>query len=116
MTTRINNNKMIRNYVMAGLLLLCTVTGYSQSVTSSDTITKEVTKMEGMSIAVTVDSAEDLKSSFKAEDIIEILGDLSEDQTISFKLICNGEKMSNGVKSHLSYKIDGNSNDTDDFL
>jgi hypothetical protein len=79
-------------------------------------VVKEVTKVENMSIEVTVDSADDLESTFQVEDIIEILGDLSEDETISFKIICNGKKMSNGIKSHVSYKVDGNSNELDAFI
>ena len=117
MKSRIKKNtKMIRNYVLIGLIFLSSVKGFSQSLTTNRVVVKEVTKVENMSIAITVDSAEDLESTFQVEDIKEIVGDLSEDETISFKIICNGKKMSNGVKSHISYKIDGNSDDTEGFL
>jgi hypothetical protein len=117
MKSRIQKNtKMIKNYVLIGLIFLCSVKGFSQSVTTNGVVVKEVTKVENMSIAITVDSAEDLESTFKVEDIKEILEDLGEDETISFKVTCNGKKMSNGVKSHISYKIDGNSDDTEGFL
>jgi len=117
MKSRIKKNtKMIRNYVLIGLIFLSSVKGFSQSATTNGVVVKEVTKVENMSIAITVDSAEDLESTFQVEDIKEIVGDLSEDETISFKIICNGKKMSNGVKSHISYKIDGNSDDTEGFL
>ena len=106
----------MKNRVIIGLLLLCSITGFSQSLTTNGVVVKEVTKVENMSIAITVDSAEDLESTFKVENIKEILEDLGEDETISFKVTCNGKKMSNGVKSHISYKIDGNSDDTEGFL
>jgi hypothetical protein len=117
MKSRIQNNrKIMRTHVMIGLIFLCSILGFSQSVTTNGMVVKEVTKVENMSIEVTVDSADDLESTFQVEDIKEILGDLSEDETISFKIICNGKKMSNGIKSHVSYKVDGNSNELDAFI
>jgi hypothetical protein len=111
-----NNRKILRTHVMIGLVFLCSIMGFSQSVSTNGIVVKEVTKVENMSIAITVDSADDLDSTFQVKDIKEILGDLSEDETISFKIICNGKKMSNGIKSHVSYKVDGNSNDLNTFI
>ena len=73
-------------------------------------------KVESMAIKVSVDSAEDLESTFKLDDLNKILNESKENQIISFEIICNGGKMSDGVTSYLSYKIQGNSDEPEEFL
>lgn len=76
----------------------------------------EATKIQNMSIHVEVDSAEEVASTFKTADIESLFDEVEEGQDISFKITCNGEKMSNGVKSHMSYAVKGNTTDKKSFL
>lgn len=97
------------------LALVVTTLGFSQTKTVLGEV-KETTKVESMSVTVTVDSLEEIESTFKIEDIKEIL-DMSEaNETISFKIVCNGETMSNGKKAHMSYAIEGNTDEPEAFL
>jgi hypothetical protein len=50
------------------------------------------------------------------KDFKNVLNDVSEDENVSFEIICNGNQMSNGKKSRVSYKVKGNSNDLKGFL
>lgn len=111
-----NNSKIMRNLILMGLLSFCSITGFSQSAPANTLVVTETTKLENVSITATVDSAEDIESTFKVEDLKEVFEDLGANETLSFEIICNGKKMPNGVKSHVSYKIDGNSNDAEGFL
>lgn len=97
------------------LALVVTTLGFSQSKTLLGEV-KETAKVENMSITVTVDSLEEIESTFKIEEIKEIL-DMSEaNETISFKIVCNGETMSNGKKAHMSYAVEGNTDEPESFL
>jgi len=102
--------------LMTCLALLITTIGFSQSKSISGVVTENTTKIENVSVTVTVDSAEEIESTFKLESIKEIIESSKDNETISFKIICNGDKMSNGEKSQMSYKTEGNSNDTEGFL
>ena len=102
--------------LITGFALLVAVLGFSQSKSTSGMVVKETVRVNNVAVVVTVDSADDIESTFKVEDFREIL-ELSDDgEVVSFKIICNGDKMSSGVKSHVSYKIEGNSNDKEAFL
>ena len=97
------------------LALLITAVGFSQSKNTNGIVVKETTKIENVSVTVTVDSAEDIESTFNIDDIDEIIDKAGDDETLSFKIICNGDRMSNGKKSHVSYKVDGNTSDKEGF-
>lgn len=102
--------------VITSLALLVTLACFSQLKSTNTIITEETVKVNSVSVAITVDSAEDIESSFKVADIKDVL-DLSDDnEIVSFKLTCNGEKMANGVKSQVSYQIEGNSDDKKSLL
>ena len=90
--------------------------GFSQSKSSNGLVVKNKTLVENVGITVEVDSADEIEKTFKVEDIKEILESTNENETITFKIICNGKTMSNGKKSHMSYKIEGNSDEMDNFL
>ena len=90
--------------------------GFSQSYTVKGIVVTETTQVENVSVAVTVDSAEDIESTFNIEDIKEILESSANNEVVSFKIICNGNYRSNGNKSSLSYRVEGNSNDQKRFL
>ena len=85
-----------------------------QNVNLSET--SQVTTFSDFKISLTVDSAEDIESKFKLEDIKDLLNEVDEDENVSFEIICNGNQMSNGKKSRLSYNVNGNSDNIKDFL
>ena len=99
------------------VLLVCISTfGMSQTKSINGKASLEEVKIQGMSVSVTVDSAEEIESTFKVKDIKEILGRVDDNEDVSFEIVCNRNVMSNGNTSHVSYKVDGNSNDINGFL
>jgi len=102
--------------VITSLALIVTMLGFSQSKTISGTVVEEQPKLENVSVTVTVDSAQDIESTFKVEDIKEILDSADKNEIVAFKIICNDRTMSNGEKSHVSYSVKGNSNKPEEFL
>lgn len=101
------------------LLLLNGSLGLSQtkSVEEIEIIKKiEETKVESVDVVVTVDNIEELESTFTIDDVKEMF-DLSEGkESVSFKLVCNGEVMSSGKKSKMTYKVEGTSDDKETFV
>ncbi len=79
-------------------------------------VVTETTKVENVSVIVTVDSAEDIESTFNIEDIKQIIESSATNEVVSFKIIGNENYRSNGNKSSLSYRVEGNSNDLESFL
>ena len=77
--------------------------------------TSEV-KIENIKIEVEVDSAEEIESTFTIDDFESLLNEADEGEELSFKIKSSGEKMSNGVKSSMSYEIKGNTSDKKTFL
>jgi len=101
------------------LLLLIGSLGFSQtkSVEEIEIIKKiEETKVESVDVVVTVDNIEELESTFTINDVKEVF-DLSEGkESVSFKLVCNGEVMSSGKKSKMTYIVEGTSDDKETFV
>ncbi|NRB60819.1 MAG: hypothetical protein HRU50_12885 [Winogradskyella sp.] len=97
-------------------LFLWSLNGMAQDSETTNINSIEKVKVENLDIVVTVDSAEEIKRTFKVEDIKEMFDLTGDNESVSFKLICNGETMSNGEQSQLSYKIKGNSNNVEDFI
>jgi hypothetical protein len=104
----------MKNFVTY-LMVLMAISTFSQSKVLEKEYDVEV-KVESVDFVVTVDSAEELESIFKVEDLKTIFEDSNSDESISLKIVCNGEKMSNGKNSTLSYKIDGNANNMKEFM
>ncbi|MCA0133340.1 hypothetical protein [Winogradskyella alexanderae] len=103
--------KFILPFVMlVGLL----ATAQSKSVEEIE-IRKEV-KVNCVEVTVTVDSLEELQETFSINDLEEVFGMTGEDESVTFKLVCNGDKMSNGKKSSMSYKIEGSTSDKETFI
>ncbi|MFK7833518.1 MAG: hypothetical protein AB8B52_09590 [Winogradskyella sp.] len=102
--------------VMTSLVLLLSIFSFGQSKSLNGMVVQKTTKVENISIIVTVDSAMDVENSFKIEDIKKIIESSDDDEIVSFKIICNGETMSNGKKSNLSYKVEGKSNAEGQFI
>lgn len=97
------------------LMVLLTMVSFSQSKELEGDVVIEDVKFNDLKISVEVDSAEEIESTFKVEDIMEILDDTDKNQKLHFEIICNGDKMSNGVKSSLSYKVEGNTDEIKSF-
>ncbi len=112
---------MKKNLIICLALLISTV-GFSQSHSIKKDINGEATyineeiKLKNVAIEVTVDSEEEIKSTFTTKGLKELLDETEDGEEISFKIICNGEKMSNGLKSHMSYTVKGNTDNKEDFL
>ena len=85
----------------------------SLAITAQESTKIEKFKIESFAVNVTVDSLEDLNSTFNLNDFDELLDKVSPDQTISFKLTCNNQ--SKNEQNHISYSFDGNSNKPDEF-
>ena len=98
------------------LTLLITTISFSQSNSLNGKVTSNDIKVSDLSISVTVDSAEEVESTFKIEDVKELLAEVKSDENISFEITCNGKAMSNGKKSKFSYKVNGSNKDIDGFL
>ena len=102
--------------LITSLALVITMLGFGQTRSINGVVAEEQPKLEDVSVTVTVDSAEEIESTFQVEDIKEILESTDKNETVTFKIICNGRKMSNGEKSHMSYSVEGNSNKPEAFL
>ncbi len=103
-------------HLITSLALLISLAGFSQSLSGKGSINQNVTRVENLAVTVTVGSAEELKSVFKVEDIKDLLEESSKDESISFKMICNKKDQSTGVESQVSYKVEGNSDESAQFL
>lgn len=102
--------------LITSLALLVTVLGFSQSKSINGIVDTQQPKLDDVSVSVTVDSAEDIESTFQVADIRELLDATGNNETIKFELVCNGRTMSNGEKAHVSYKVEGNSDQPEAFL
>jgi hypothetical protein len=106
---------MFKNVLTCLALVLATL-GFSQNPRNEKIGNLSQAKITNLEVVVTVDSAKDIEKTFKVEDIKEILKESDPNEEISFSLVCNRAKMSNGKKSTMTYKIEGNSNEPEEFL
>lgn len=97
-------------------LLIATVSFAQTNLTGNAKAANGEIKIEKFSIEVIIDSLEEAESTFKTEDIMELLEMSDENEELSLKIVCNGETMSNGKKSNMSYTVKGNTNDKDGFI
>jgi hypothetical protein len=102
--------------LIACMAFFFTLIGSSQVVTDSDGSKMEITKLENFAVTVTVNSSEDLKSTIQLKTLKKLLAHSAEDQSISFKLICESETSSAETNSSVSYKVKGNSSEPEAFL
>jgi len=106
----------MKNLITVLTLLITTLTYSQTNLIESVNKTPGEVKLENVSITVTVDSAEEVESVLKMEDIKQLLDESAENEAITFKITCNGNRMSNGKKSHMSYTVKGNTDDRAGFL
>jgi hypothetical protein len=100
--------------LITSLCLMLFAFGVAQAQTVKDKM--DTAEINSFSVKVEVDSAEDLESTFKIKDIEDALEILENGQDISLEIICNGEKMTNGINSSLGLKIKGNTDKKEEFL
>lgn len=92
--------------VITSLVLLITAMGFSQTTINNEAEITKTIKVENIAVVITVDSAEEIESSVTLDDIKDILALSEDDETVSFKIVCRGNYMSNGIKSSISYKVE----------
>lgn len=102
--------------VLKILTLLVATLSFGQINTNEQEVTLDNIKVSHINMSVTVDSAEDIKSTFEISDLKELIALSDQNEPLSFEIICNGDTMSNGKSTTLSYKVKGNSKDTKGFL
>ena len=96
--------------------LLLTIMSYAQPLNFNNSQLVQVTKVSDLKISVTVDSVEDIESTLKIKDIRQSVNQVNDYENVSFEIVCQGEQMSNGKNSKLSYRINGNTEDVKGFL
>jgi len=96
--------------------LIISVFGFSQSNTNDKLEVSKEVRVESVDVVVTVDSAEELESTFKVDDIKGMFDLTKDNKSVSFKLVCNGDIMSSGEKSNMSYKVEGTMKDQEAFI
>ena len=79
------------------------VLGFAQE--SNFNLDNAETTVSNIAMEVTVDSVEDLESTFKMKDLKEML-EFTGSKDMTFKLTCRGELMSNGKFSTMSYEVE----------
>ncbi|GGI55802.1 hypothetical protein [Winogradskyella haliclonae] len=89
---------------------------FGQSLNLKGEVKDNDVKVENVKIEVEVDSIEEIESTFTIEDFKQLLDETTEGEDLTFKIKCNGKKMSNGLKSSMSYEIKGNTSDKETFL
>jgi len=96
------------------LLLLFSISLVSAQVTTESEISKTNVKFENLNIAVTVNSEDDIKSTFNTKDIKAIVTDVDANEALSFTITC--ENKAEKSNSYLTYKVKGNTSDVDGFI
>ncbi|MEM9679076.1 MAG: hypothetical protein AAF901_02030 [Bacteroidota bacterium] len=98
------------------LALVLTTFTFAQTPSLNGKVTKDDVKFEDFKITVTADSAEEVESTFKVQDLEEIFESSAPNTDITFKIICNGDLMSNGEPATMSYTVIGNTDNKEGFL
>lgn len=103
-------------FLFTALVLLITSISLCQGQDHNSNALEDNLKINDFNVSVTVDSAEDIESTFKVKDIENLLNTSANIESMSFQIICNNETMSNGEKSTLSYSVNGDSKNKKEFL
>ena len=65
----------------------------------------ELGQVKEVSLEVIVDSAEEIRQTFKIEDLQELM-ELTAGKSAKLKITCRGEQMSNGKYASMSYEVE----------
>tara|TARA_R110002049_G_scaffold284235_2_gene464796 strand:- start:1169 stop:1534 length:366 start_codon:yes stop_codon:yes gene_type:complete len=101
---------MLQKTIICFLILLSNL-GHSQSE-----IKNKTTKIEALTIEITIDSSNELESVFKTEDLDELFNVSEDNEDITFRLNCNFKKEKDKLEGHISYTINGNVNEKEMFI
>lgn len=89
---------------------------FAQSELKSDIAADENYQLKDMGITVTVDSEKEIEQSIKYDDIRSFAKLAERNQDIVLKLDCYNRSTSKNIKTHVSYKVEGNTNDIEGFI
>jgi hypothetical protein len=99
------------------LAILIATVSFGQTKTGTAKLAmSEVTKIEKFAMEVTIDSLEELETTFEKESMEELFIEMGDIDDITFKLTCKGKEMANGFNTSISYEVKGNSAKKDVFL
>lgn len=101
------------NLFLTKTLILCSVflipfLGFCQSEIDKK---PDTFKVEALSIEVTIDSVEELKTTFEEQDLEELFMIMEADEEIAFKLNCTFEEAKDKLKGSMTYVIKGKANE-----
>ncbi len=97
--------------VLTCLVMLISVVGFSQSKVEEESV-----KVDTFSIEVTIDSPEELESTFKAEDLDELFKMMDSNEELSFTLNCSFSEGKDNLKGSMTYTVLGRANEKSKFL
>ncbi|REE08010.1 hypothetical protein DFQ09_10971 [Winogradskyella pacifica] len=97
--------------VLTCLVLLISVVGFSQSKVEDKSV-----KIDAFSIEVTIDSLEELESTFKAEDLDELLEMMDNNEELSLTLNCSFSEAKDNLEGNMTYTVTGRANEKTKFL
>ncbi|MGJ8547934.1 hypothetical protein [Winogradskyella wichelsiae] len=97
--------------VFTCFVLLISVVGYSQSKVEDKSV-----KIDAISIEVTIDSFEELESTFKSEDLDELFKMMDGNEELSFTLNCSFSEDKDNLKGSMTYTVVGSANEKSKFL
>ncbi|SDI36177.1 hypothetical protein [Winogradskyella thalassocola] len=97
--------------VLTCLVMLISVVGFSQSKVDEESV-----KVDAFSIEVTIDSLEELESTFKAEDLDELFMMMDNNEELSFTLNCSFSEVKDNLKGSMTYTVVGRANEKEKLL
>ena len=98
------------------LVCLMTTVGLAQSTDLQEDDQERDVKINEISVSISVDSADEVISTFDIKDIKELIGEVEPNKALNFEIICNNINANSGSPSALTYRIQGNSDDQKEFL
>lgn len=118
MKSQIQNYFNSSKNVITALVLVFSLLSFGQTKNLKGAINVDDIEVvvQNISIDVTVDSIEELESTFNKKDIETIFNETESIDEIVFKLTCNGKNTSSGVNSSVSYQVKGSSFEKDAFF
>lgn len=102
-------------HVIKFIMLLVIASGYSQTDNGGQ-LNLEQKSLHNVKISVSVNSAEDVKSTFEYKDIEELIDLVEPNESLNFEIICKGKTEEVGDSTSLTYTVKGNSNHKNDFI
>lgn len=103
-------------YVCTMLSLLFVSLTFGQSEKGTQKTTRQHLEISDIDVSVTVDSIEDIESTFELESIKELLEVSIDIETIAFQIVCNDTKSNLGTQRQLSYKVEGKYEDINTLI